>query len=132
MVIIAAGGMCENGRVVHHLKHGIVDPRNTVVIIGYQAEHTLGRQIVERRPEVRIFDRLTPLRAHVEILNGLSAHADAADFKWWLGEMAKAGGCNQSFIVHGEERGAKAMVELLKDCSGEPAIIAEPGKPYEV
>ena len=63
LVIIAAGGMCENGRIVHHLKHAVSDERNTILIIGFQAEHTLGRRIVERRPELHILGRTLPLRA---------------------------------------------------------------------
>ena len=76
MVIIAASGMAESGRILHHLAQGASDPRNTVLIVGFQAEHTLGRRIVERRPMLRIFGDDVPLRAQVDVINGYSAHAD--------------------------------------------------------
>ncbi len=75
-ITVSASGMCEGGRVLHHLKHTIEDERNTIVIIGYQAEGTLGRRLVERVPEVRIFGEPHPVRAKVVVLNGFSAHAD--------------------------------------------------------
>src|SRR5205085_4069417 len=75
-VIISASGMCEAGRVVHHLRHTLPDPRNGVLIAGYQAEGTLGRRLVEGRPSVRILGRSVPVKAEVVVLNGLSAHAD--------------------------------------------------------
>ncbi len=124
-VIIAASGMCENGRVVHHLQHAVGSERNTIVLIGYQAEYTLGRRIQERQPRVRIFDRDLDLRAHVEVLNGLSAHADAEDFRWWFGHMAKHGGIGQAFIVHGEPESATAVAQLLHDQCNEAPIIPQ-------
>ena len=75
-IIIAASGMCEAGRVLHHLRSTIADSRNTVAIVGFQAQHTLGRRLVERRPEVRIFGVMRPRRAEVVVLDGFSAHAD--------------------------------------------------------
>lgn len=124
-MVIAASGMCESGRVVHHLRHAVGSERNTIVMIGYQAEYTLGRRIVERQPRVRIFDREIPLRAKVEVLNGLSAHADVEDFKWWFGHLAKHGGIGQAFIVHGEAESAKAVAELLHDQCDEDPIIPQ-------
>jgi metallo-beta-lactamase family protein len=131
-VVIAASGMCTNGRIVHHLKHAVDNPNNTIVIIGYQAAHTLGRQIVERREEVRIFGRSYPLTANVEIINGLSAHADADDFRWWFGELAKNGGTGQVFLVHGEERGTTALSDIVTDCSDNPPIVPQFGQSFEV
>src|SRR4029077_5164122 len=71
-VIISASGMCEAGRILHHLKHNIEDPRATILIVGYQAADTLGRRLVDRRPEVRILGRTFALKAEVVVLNGLS------------------------------------------------------------
>jgi metallo-beta-lactamase family protein len=122
-VVIASSGMCESGRVVHHIRHAVNDARNTIVLIGYQAEYTLGRRIQERQPKLRIFDRDVDMRAHVEVLNGLSAHADAEDFKWCFGHLAKHGGIGQAFIVHGEPLAANAVAELLRDeCNEDPII----------
>jgi metallo-beta-lactamase family protein len=131
-VVISASGMCENGRVVHHLKHAVADSRNTIVIIGYQATHTLGRRIVEREPVLRIFDHDVPLRAKVEVLNGLSAHADAEDFKWWYEHMASETGIGQAFLVHGETKALEAMAGLIRDYCDEDPIIPELHQSFEV
>ena len=66
-VVIAASGMAETGRIVHHLANGAHDPRNTILIVGFQAEHTLGRRIVEKRPMIRVFGEEIPVRASVEV-----------------------------------------------------------------
>ncbi len=124
MVIIAASGMCESGRVIHHLKHGVTDPKNIILIIGYQAEHTLGRRLVEHHPYVRIFNNEYPLKARVETLNGLSAHADAEDFKWWCGHLGRTSGISQAFIVHGERDAAQALAAILHDfCDHDPVVV---------
>ena len=125
MVIIAASGMCESGRVLHHLKHSVSDPKNMILIIGFQAEGTLGRRIVERRPFLRILNREYPLNARVEKLNGFSAHADAEDFGWWCGHLGRNAGISQAFIVHGEGTAAQAMGKLLQDFSDHPPIIPQ-------
>jgi metallo-beta-lactamase family protein len=131
MVIIAAGGMCENGRIVHHLRNTITDERNTILIIGFQAEHTLGRRIVERRPELNILGRTIPLRARVEVINGLSAHADAEDFRWWFNHLQRNGGAGQVFVVHGETKAAQALAKIAEDCSDLPPIIPNCGQSFE-
>lgn len=132
MVIIAASGMCESGRVLHHLKQAVGDPQNTIVIIGFQAENTLGRRIVEKQPTLRIYDRHFPLRANVEILNGLSAHADAEDFKWWLGHMGSTTGIGQAFLVHGEDKARTALTSLIRDFCDEDAISPKLYESFEV
>lgn len=122
-VIIASSGMCENGRVLHHLKHTVSDARNTIVMIGFQAENTLGRRIVERQPKLRIHDHFFNLHARVETLSGLSAHADAEDFRWWLGHMRNTGGVGLCFLVHGEPEAARALARLIHDdCNEDPVI----------
>jgi metallo-beta-lactamase family protein len=131
-VVIAASGMCESGRVLHHLKHGVGSPDNTVVIIGFQAEHTLGRRLVERRPQLKIFDQLYPLRARVEVLNGLSAHADVHDFKWWFDNLAAQTGVGQAFLVHGEQAPRQALATVLRDCTDEEPILPNLHQSFEV
>jgi len=131
-VVIAASGMCEAGRVVHHLRHTIEDPNNVIVLIGFQAENTLGRKLQDRWRTVRIFDRLIELNANVESLQGLSAHADAEDFKWWFEGLAADRGVGRAFIVHGEAESAQALAHLLEHVCDEPPIIPQFGQSFEV
>jgi metallo-beta-lactamase family protein len=131
-VVIAASGMCESGRVLHHLKHGVENPNNTVVIIGFQAENTLGRRIVEKRPYLKIFDRDYKLQAKVEILNGLSGHADVNDFKWWYEHLASQTGVGQAFLVHGEPAASQALATVLKDYCDEDPILPGLHDSFEV
>ena len=115
MVIIAASGMAESGRILHHLAHGASDSRNTILIVGFQAEHTLGRRIVERQPILKIFGDEIPLRARVEILNGYSAHADRGELRRWLsavrGKSTKAPAVH---LVHGEPAAQDALAHVLR------------------
>ena len=122
-VIISASGMCEAGRVLHHLKHHLPDPRSTVLIAGYQAEGTLGRRLVERRPEVRVLGQTVPVKAEVVVLNGLSSHADHADLLRMLGPLAPA----VVRLVHGEPDRAAALAEGLKGIGFADVAIPAPG-----
>jgi metallo-beta-lactamase family protein len=124
-VIISASGMCEAGRVLHHLKHNIEDPRNTVLIAGWQAPDTLGRRLVERRPEVRILGRTLPLRAEVVVLNGLSSHADHGDLLRSLGPLA--GTARHVRLVHGEPERAAALAEALRAAGFADVAIPDRG-----
>ncbi|MFA6133871.1 MAG: MBL fold metallo-hydrolase [Phycisphaerae bacterium] len=124
-VIIASAGMCEAGRILHHLKNNIEKERNTVVIVGFMAQHTLGRRIVERREELKIFGRMYKLLCRVEILNGFSAHADAEDFARCLAPIAKD--LRAAFVVHGEGPQPAAMSELLKRAGCRNVYIPAPG-----
>jgi metallo-beta-lactamase family protein len=110
-VIISAGGMCEGGRVLHHLKHNVEDARCTVLIAGWQAPDTLGRRLVEQWSEVRILGRTFPLRAEVVVLNGLSSHADHGGLLRALGPLA---GTARVRLVHGEPERASALAEWLR------------------
>lgn len=131
-VVIASSGMCESGRILHHLKHGAANENNTIVIIGFQAAHTLGRRIQNRQPYLRIFDRDVPLKADVETLSGLSAHADAEDFKWWFDHFATNRGIGRAFIVHGEAEAAEALAGLIDHVCDEPPTIPAFGSSYEI
>jgi metallo-beta-lactamase family protein len=119
-VIIAGSGMAESGRILHHLLHGAADHRNTVLIVGFQAEHTLGRRIVERRPFLRVFGEDVALRAQVEVLNGYSAHADRTELTRWLdavrGASARVGASSPARVclVHGESGVQDAFAEALR------------------
>jgi metallo-beta-lactamase family protein len=124
-VIISASGMCEAGRVLHHLKHNVEDPRSTVLIVGYQAEGTLGRRLVERRPEVRILGRTLALKAEVVVLNGLSSHADHDGLLRSLAPLA--GTARQVRLVHGEPERAEALAEGLRAVGFADVVIPERG-----
>ncbi len=103
MVIIAASGMAEAGRILHHLANNASDPKNTILIVGFQAEHTLGRRIVERKPMLKIFGDEVPLRAQVEVINGYSAHADRPGLIAWIDAVkAKSPKLSKVYLVHGE------------------------------
>ncbi len=103
-IILSASGMCEAGRILHHLKATVEDPKNSIVIVGFQAQHTLGRRIVERRPRVRIFGVERDLRAAVHVLNGFSAHADQHDLLAYVDAVRERGPLRDVFLVHGERR----------------------------
>ncbi len=124
-VIIAASGMCEAGRVLHHLKHHLGDPRSTVLIVGYQAEGTLGRRLVERRPEVRVLGQTVPVKAEVVVLNGLSSHADHGELLRALGPLA--GEAKRVRLVHGEVPRAEALAEGLRGIGFTDAEIPAAG-----
>jgi metallo-beta-lactamase family protein len=111
-VIISASGMCEAGRILHHLKNNVEDPRNTILIVGWQAPHTLGRRIVEKQPKLRILGQEYRLKAQVVTINGLSAHADRAELLDWSGHFKKRAA--HTYIVHGEEGASLALAEGLK------------------
>ncbi|MFL5582487.1 MAG: MBL fold metallo-hydrolase [Gemmatimonadaceae bacterium] len=132
MVIIAASGMAESGRIVHHLAHGAGDSRNTVLIVGFQAEHTLGRRIVERRPTIKVFGEEIPLRASVEVLNGYSAHADRTELARWLDAVRKTSPrLGSVHLVHGEPGPQDAFAERLRG-SGYAVDCPTPGQKVTV
>lgn len=110
-VIISASGMAENGRILHHLKNNIEDPRNTILIVGWQAPDTLGRRLVEKQPRVRIFGEEYALRAEVVTMNGFSAHADSSELLDWVDHFQRKP--RQTFIVHGEETSSLAFAGHL-------------------
>lgn len=115
MVIISPSGMAEVGRILHHLKNGASDPRNTILIAGFQAEHTLGRRIVERRPTLRILGDDVPLRARVEVLNGYSAHADRTELTRWIDAVReKSRATPPVWLVHGEPTSQDALAARLQ------------------
>jgi len=129
-VVISASGMCEVGRILHHLKNSIEDPRNTVLITGFQAENTLGRKLVDRLPLVPIFGEPMRLRAEVETLNELSAHADQAGLLRWIKPMAPS--LRKIFLVHGEPLQAQALAARIREVYGIETVIPERGASFEL
>ena len=128
MIIISASGMAESGRILHHLANGAGDPRNTILVVGFMAEHTLGRRIVEKRPFLKIFGDEIPLRARVEILNGYSAHGDRSDLHRWLDTVAAASAAKPPvYLVHGEVPAQESFSERLRGASYRVTVPA-PGE----
>jgi metallo-beta-lactamase family protein len=115
-VIISASGMAEAGRIQHHLKNNIEDSRNTVLIVGWQAPNTLGRRLVERAPEVKIFGMKYQLEAEVVTLNGFSGHADQPGLLSWAQGFKERP--ERTFVVHGDPEAAQALAERLRQDLG--------------
>ena len=112
-IIISASGMMEGGRILHHLRNRISDPKNTILVTGWQAPNTLGRRIVEGHETVKIFGEEFPLRAKVEVLTGFSGHADREGLLAWAGAMEKKP--THTFLVHGEEEATAALAAALRE-----------------
>ena len=130
-VIISASGMCEGGRVVHHLKHAIEDEANVVVLVGFQAEHTLGRKLVEEWDTVPIFGIPTRRRARIVRMNGFSAHADRDDLLTYVRSISPHP--RKVFVVHGEERQSLAFaLSLREEFPGMEVEVPKPGSTHEV
>lgn len=127
MVIISASGMCEGGRIVHHLRNNLGDPRNIVLFVGYQAENTLGRKIVERKTPVKIFGEDVEIEARIETINALSAHADRRGLMRWF-DASKGSMLKRVFAVHGDAAQTDAMVALLKAHGASYAAAPTPGQ----
>lgn len=113
-VIISASGMCESGRILHHLKHRIGDARNTILFVGYQAENTLGRKILEGHSIVPIFGEEYVVRAKVLKISGYSAHADHNGLLGWLQAAQDHSQLQQLFLVHGELENANTLAEAAR------------------
>jgi metallo-beta-lactamase family protein len=129
-VIISASGMCEAGRVQHHLKHTIEDPRNAVLIVSWQAPNTLGRRLVEREATVKIFGETFTVRARVEAINGYSAHADRDALLAWAGPIAED--LDRAFVVHGEPESAAALAEDLRELGVRRVVAPQRGDQYQL
>ncbi|KPK62497.1 MAG: hypothetical protein AMK73_06010 [Planctomycetes bacterium SM23_32] len=130
VVIISASGMCEGGRILHHLKHTVGDERNVILIVGYQAEHTLGRRLVEGVSPIKIFGEHYELRAEVEILNALSAHADRRELTDYFTAMGPE--VDVAFVVHGEPEAAETLADSLDQLGAREVILPEVATPYEL
>jgi metallo-beta-lactamase family protein len=122
-IIVAASGMCDGGRIRHHLRHHLSDPRTTVLFIGFQAAGTLGRRIVDGAPRVRIAGDEVEVRAQIVTLGGFSAHADRSALLDWLGAFGRLPA--RIFLVHGEVSSGRALQEAITARFGREAEIPE-------
>jgi len=129
-VIIAASGMCEGGRILHHLKNNIGNPNTTILFVGFQAEHTLGRRILDGNERVKIFGEEYRVRATVERIEGYSAHADRHELRDWADHFDKER-MKRIFLVHGEWEGMAALAYVL-DVDGYDVSIPERGQVFEL
>lgn len=129
-VIISASGMCEAGRIRHHLKHNLWNARNSIVFVGYQAQGTLGRSILEGKKDVTLFGEEVHINAQIYNLEGFSGHADRNGlFSWVSGFRQKPG---QIFLVHGEEDSKKDFAKLLNDELGYDPIVVLGNSEFEI
>jgi metallo-beta-lactamase family protein len=129
-IVISPSGMCEAGRVLHHLRHNVGNPKNTVLLTGYQAENTLGRKLKDGMKNVRIFGIPTEVRAEVESLDELSGHADSGELLDWMRPMTPT--LKRVFLVHGEPVSSRPLAEAIHARYGIEAVVAEPGQVYEI
>jgi len=129
-VIIAASGMAEGGRILHHLARHIGDHRNLVLFVGFQGAHTLGRRILDGQDPVKIFGDPFPRRAQVESLRGYSAHADREELRAWV--RALGGPVRRAFVVHGEDGPLLAMARLLQEEGVEDVVVPRHGEAFDL
>ncbi len=127
-IVISASGMCEFGRVLHHLKAAVESRDNTVLIVGFQAQHTLGRRLVEGRTRVRILGVERERRAEVVVLNGLSAHADQSELIDFAEAVRERGKLKQVAMVHGEPKAMDVLGRLLGERRFPTVLAPEPGE----
>jgi len=129
-IIISASGMCEAGRIRHHLKNGLDDPRNTVLFVGYCADNTLGRAIRDGRPQVNIFGKPVKVRAHVEAIDSFSGHADHSELLDWFRKIT--GPKTHVWLVHGEAERAIALRAAMVDEHDGSVDVAVLGETVEI
>ena len=129
-VVISASGMCEAGRIKHHLKHNLWRPESTIVFCGYQAGGTLGRSILDGAERVTIFGEQIDVKAEIRKLEGISAHADQSGLMKWLGCFGDKP--QQIFVVHGEERVAEWFAGFVTKNLGIAAWAPEPQESFDL
>lgn len=129
-VVISASGMAETGRILHHLKNHIEDSRNTILIVSWQAPHTLGRRLAEKTKEIKIFGESYTRRAEVVTINGYSAHAGQDGLLDYV--QATRNTIQKIFLVHGEPRGAEPLMEKIKDLGIKDVYYPDRGDVFEL
>lgn len=128
MIIISASGMCEAGRIKHHLKHNIWRPECTVLFVGYQAPGTLGRKIVDGAKSIKLFGEDITVGARIEMIDGFSGHADQKGLLEWVGNFKNKP--KRIFIVHGEEDAQQELSNKIKEIYGIETLIPDRGETY--
>jgi metallo-beta-lactamase family protein len=123
--------MCETGRILHHLKNNIEERRNAVVIVGWQAPYTLGRRLVEKQQEVKIFGEPYTRRAEVHVITGFSAHADRDELLGWFDQINNPR-LRHVFTIHGEEESTAALAEAFAEREVPNVLAPERGQTVEL
>jgi metallo-beta-lactamase family protein len=129
-IVISASGMATGGRILHHLRKRLPDERNTVIFVGFQSEGTRGRRLLDGEKEIKIFGEFVPVRARIERLENLSAHADSREVLRWLGGFKRAP--EKVFLVHGEPAAQEAMKNKIVEKFGWPVEIPEYLQKFEL
>jgi metallo-beta-lactamase family protein len=130
VMIIAGSGMCTGGRIKHHLVNNISRPECTILFVGYQAEGTLGRLILDGAKSVRIHGQMYPVRARIAQIQGFSAHADRDELLKWFSKLSSEP--RMIFITHGEARAAESFKSFLKEKTGYKVTIPAYGESYRL
>ncbi|MBI5090842.1 MAG: MBL fold metallo-hydrolase [Candidatus Hydrogenedentes bacterium] len=130
MIIISASGMCETGRILHHLRNNCEDERNTILIVGFQAKNTLGRRIVEREKEIKIFGVKRALNAQVKVMNAFSAHAGRSELIAFGKRFKDC--AERLLLVHGEEEAITALQTSLQAVGANNIVVPEEGIPVTI
>lgn len=131
MIIISSSGMCEGGRILHHLANNVSNPNNVILIVGFMARNTLGRRLADREKEIKIFGRKYPLNARVKIINAFSAHADYEEIRRWI-KTLDGSRLKGVFLVHGEPEAQDNLKNLLEE-DGIPQVeILKFGEPVSL
>lgn len=131
MMIISASGMAEAGRILHHLRNNIENPNNIILMVGYCAEHTLGRKIIDREPKVKIFGEEFNLNAEVITLHSMSAHADSDELTDYVSSLNTIK-IKKTFLVHGEIDQQEQFAERLKAIGIKDVVIPERGNVFDI
>jgi metallo-beta-lactamase family protein len=129
-LVMSASGMCEAGRILHHLKNGIEDPRNFILITGYQAQNTLGRKLLDKLPEVNILGAAMRVRAEVDSIDSLSGHADQQELLDWMAPTAPS--LKKVFLVHGEPAAQLALKAKIEERYKLEVVCPKRGDRFEV
>lgn len=129
-IIVAASGMCEGGRIVHHLKHNLWRPESSIVFVGFQSRGTLGREIVDGAETVSVLGEEIAVRARVHTIGSFSAHADQAELLWWIGHFTNS--ALRVLVNHGEPDAASALAGRIRKAHPWRVQVPRPGETVEV
>jgi metallo-beta-lactamase family protein len=122
--------MCEAGRVLHHLKNNIEDDRNTILFVGYQAENTLGRRLLDGAKKIKIFGDEFTVRAQIQVAHGFSAHADKTELLQWVAGAKES--LKGIYVVHGEEDASLAFAETLRGLGDFSVTVPQPSQTIDL